>query len=384
LSRRILFVVETLFPLGNAYQLKILAEGLSTEHDVCICVTGSTSPKGPSSFTSSDIPIHFLFSDKKLENRGGASRIQVALRLRKRIRAFKPDLVHALGQHATGVAASVLITHPETKLFSSILSSWLPQTTLVEFFERFIVNRVDQFLVVHPSLKENLLAFDAAENKFSVVNNGVARYGVEGSDEDIDRQRQRGRDLLINATGIPPSAFIAVTSADLEPATRLKDLIWATDLLSCVRDDVHLVILGEGSQHERLLRFAGCTLAADHIHFAGRPSAALQMLGGADVYWNSHLQTPLPSGLMAAMNFGVPVISVYGPETQRMIRHQETGFAVNFGARDEFARWTKFLIEKPDAAKQLALQGQQHVQNEFDAAGIVSDVEKLYEIELGH
>ena len=179
-------------------------------------------------------------------------------------------------------------------------------------------------------------------------------------------------------TGLESTALIAVTSADLQPATRLKDLIWATDLLSCVRDDVHLVIFGKGSQHQNLLKFAACTEAADHIHFAGLPSTALEMVSGADVYWNSHLGTPVPSGVLAAMNCNVPVISVYGPETSPLITHQETGFAVNFGARDEFARWMKFLIEKPDAAKQLGNQGRRHSRHQFRSNKMVRVIERIY------
>jgi len=387
LSRRILFVVDSLFPLGDAYQLRILAEGLALQHDVCICVTGSTDPRDSSGLAPPDVAIHFLSWDQKLKHRAAAAQVQVALRLRKRVRAFEPDIVHAFGQRATSIAAATLMAmkaRPETKLVSSVLSSWLPQTASVQCFEGFLIKRVDHFLVAHPSLQKDLIDLDIATDNISILSNSVNKGTArDGETEVADQQRQQRRASLIEVTGIEPTAFIAVTSADLEPMTRLKDLIWATDLLSCVRDDVHLVILGAGSQQKRLRMFAECTEASPHVHFAGRPSTALEMLGASDVYWNSHLRTPLPSSLMAAMNFGVPVISVYGPQTEQLIRHQETGFAVNFGARDEFARWTKFLIEKPDAAKQLAWQGQQHVRREFESEGAISDVEKIYEVELG-
>ena len=50
-----------------------------------------------------------------------------------------------------------------------------------------------------------------------------------------------------------------------------------------------------------------------------------------------------------------------GEETEELLVHQTTGMGVNLGARDEFARWTKYLIEQPDAARQLARQGQTHL-----------------------
>ena len=360
--------------------MKILAEGLARQHKIAVCVVGAADRCDGDSesafYRGLDISVHFLRSSQKLKHRTHAAKIQTALRLRKRIRAFQPDIVHAFGQPSTHIAAAVLLKNGETKLYSSVLSKWKPHTTPTRRFENCLINRVDRFIVAHSCLQNEFRDYGVSDKKFTIVSNGIWAGGSAGKRTN-QNARLRGRELLTEATGLTSTALIAVTSADLEPATRLKDLIWATDLLSCVRDDVHLVIMGKGSQHQNLLKFAACTEAADHIHFVGLPSNAVEMIGGADVYWNSHLQTPVPSSMLAAMSRGVPVISVYGPETSPVVIHQQTGFAVNFGGRDEFARWMKFLIEKPASAQQLARQGQQHVQNKFDSATMISAVEQL-------
>ncbi len=360
--------------------MKVLAEGLARQHKLALCVTGSVDDEGSSEsafYRSLDIPVHFLSSGEKLKHRIGAAKIQTALRLRKRIAAFQPDIVHTFGQSATHIAAAVLLRDSKTKLCSSVFSKWKPHTTPTKRFERCLLNRVDRFVLADECLRSELQNFDIANEKLSVITNAV-RVGNDGDPKLDKNQQQRGRELLMRETGLDATAFVAMTSADLLPVTRLKDLIWATDLLSCVRDDVHLVIFGKGSQHQNLLKFAACTEAADHIHFVGLPAQPLEMFGGADVYWNSHLQTPTPSSVLAAMNFGVPVISVYGPETSPLVLHQETGFAVNVGARDEFARWTKFLIEKPESAQQLGDQGRRHCRHQFRANPMVRMVERIY------
>ena len=170
---------------------------------------------------------------------------------------------------------------------------------------------------------------------------------------------------------------IAGTAANLTPVTRVKDLIWATDLLNCIRDDFHFVIFGEGQGRAALERFTGFTEAQSHVHFV-TDSDVLPMFSALDVYWHSHLQSPLPSPLLSAMANGIPSISVYGDGTREAIGHQETSMAVNFGARDEFARWTKFLIEKPEAAKQLAEQGQAFATKEFSVQKMVAGYEAVY------
>jgi glycosyltransferase involved in cell wall biosynthesis len=75
----------------------------------------------------------------------------------------------------------------------------------------------------------------------------------------------------------------------------------------------------------------------------------------------------------------IPSIAVYGEGTQEIIRHQETGFAVNFGARDEFARWTKFLIEKPEESQILVQQGRQLVERAFPVESMVDSYLELYQ-----
>ena len=291
------------------------------------------------------------------------------------MRSFQPDVIHAFGQRATLAAASVLMRDRKKKLISTLCSKWKPQPTLSAFTDQYLLRRVDRFIAPHESLKTDLSNFGIPTERLTIIANAIASGSL-----NTKQNRQQQRQRLIDATGVPASSFIAVTSAELEPVTRLKDLIWATDLLSCIRDDFHFVIFGEGSQHQRLLDFADCTEAADHVHFAGVNPAANELIAGADVFWNSHLQSPLPSGILAAMNAAVPVISVYGAETSPLIKHQETGFAVNYGARDEFARWTKFLIEKTDAGEQLARQGQQHVRENFTAQEMVAELTALWRI----
>ena len=74
--------------------------------------------------------------------------------------------------------------------------------------------------------------------------------------------------------------------------------------------------------------------------------------------------------MLQAMQQGVPVISVFGPGTENLIRHQQTAMGVNFGARDEFARWTKYFIEQSESAKKLTSQAQQFIKR-FDTARMI-------------
>ena len=72
-------------------------------------------------------------------------------------------------------------------------------------------------------------------------------------------------------------------------------------------------------------------------------------------------------------------VSVAGPGIDEVLVPQTTGLATNFGARDEFARWTKYLIEQPHSAEQLARQGREHAERNFAAAKMVDAYREIYD-----
>jgi glycosyltransferase involved in cell wall biosynthesis len=163
---------------------------------------------------------------------------------------------------------------------------------------------------------------------------------------------------------IPSDAQWIVTVADLVPENQLKDLIWGLDLLHCIRDDVHLLVIGRGPQLPRLQRFAELTESASQIHWLGLPDDADRIVAAADVYWQAHLNDVVPQGMMLAMAARVPVVSAWGQATAPLVIPQQTAWAVPLGGRDQFARWTKYILENPEATQLMVDQAQRHLNME--------------------
>jgi len=226
----------------------------------------------------------------------------------------------------------------------------------------------DQIFVTHPNVGQALAKY-GVKNRISLSPSPrLAAYHQQGSDQRpaaglaVDQLRSDLRRRL----NLPANAYIAATVAPLIPAARLKDLIWAADLLAVIQEDFHLIICGEGSQDMRLRRFANLTEAGSHVHILDPTQFTAQWLPAIDCYWQSHLLEPLSSTLLQVMSLGLPVIAVYGEGSSEVIRHQQTGLGVRLGGRDEFARWTKYLIEQQAARKQLGEQGRLFVDTQFD------------------
>ena len=380
---RLLFVIDSFSAWGPAEQLFQLARRLSAQTDLAIeiQIVVLQAVELPAWTTQNPFDVISLNRQKYTHSKFALSssdapisrkNLQSVLALRDIVRDWQPDIVHAWGGNSAWVN-QIAANLPRFKLpgrqhrddfsvpiFNTELQLPPKQRIAQRWYEQKFGSPFVATIVPHATARNHLLRRNFS-GRIEIIPNRIEPASCEVNEVEREAARQSLRKQL----NLPPTAKIAGTFAPLIPRTRLKDLIWATDLLTCVRNDFHLLILGNGTQQSRLRRFASLTEAEKHVHFLNDPIEPRTLLNGLDFYWHSHLMEPLPTVLLTAMASEIPVLSVYGQGTQEIIRHQATGFAVNLGARDEFARWTKFLIEQSQPARQLAQQGQAFVAENF-------------------
>ena len=370
--KRALFVIESLFDLGSARQLYPLAkEMVASDYEVHIGVV-EVAPAELTRWEALGISVHLIGTGGFSSPFSRAS-FHAVLKLRKLIRQIRPDVVHGwCGMSQWLTLAGTEIGCPSSmRRYMTELSLQPEKLMFRQMYENRSSSGFDKFFVPHDVVKQQMIDHGCDRKRFEIVPNRALVPELD---------RVEARKAILAQLGLPDHARVAGAVAPLVPKTRLKDLIWAIDLLVCVRDDIHLVIFGSGHQQRRLQKFASQTEAQTHVHFLGTPANARQLIGGLDFFWQSHLQEPLPGNLMLCMALEIPVISVFGPGTSELVRHQETGFVVNLGARDEYARWTKYLIEMPEAAAKLAAQGKEYVVRKFDDRKLLQPYRSAYEL----
>ena len=390
MNQRILFTVEHLYPMGPAQMLFPLAAELSAAgKDVVVAVLGQRT-KEVDHWINAGVRVFFVNGDDRTPLHTHRDAFTVIRELRNLIRLVEPDILHAWCGEAIWLTLLAIqpipLTDelPQLRLMATELNLHPEKKFVRSFLEDKLSTQIETLIVPHESVADDLADEGLIAQSTLIIRNGIrvgAMYSPEDKPAIIDSgaiSRRELRAAIRESLSLPSDARLAITVADLEPRTRLKDLIWATDLLACIREDFHFAIIGTGGQLWRLRKFARQTEARDHVHFLGLPESPESYLAAADFYWHSHLQNPLAGPLLAAMAMGVPSISVLGPGTESVVQHQATGFATNFGARDEFARWTKYLIEQIEPANQLAQQGQECVSKKFAFAPMLQEYLKLY------
>ena len=391
MKRRILFVIEDHFPLGANLQLKPVVAALAAEsfdiHLVAIQDVADPSP------WISELPatIH------RLDTGRGINQI---LRLRALIYQIDPNIVHAWGHETHWCSLMAGIGHRNSRKVATYFEIPPRRRAIHRQSQTWLYGRSVTLTAAHHSIASRL-AEDGFDQPIEVIPNGYVslEWQTPTTDHDQNPARRRlleiiSRDVQQLASqshrvpskdgiseldcGVEPKLYLIGTVGRLLPGYQLKDLVWAVDLLCCIRDDIHLFIFGSGSQESSLRRFISKTASREHIHLIPATSTGETDLTGLDCYWNAQLEAPLPAAMLAAMAHRIPIVSVLGPGTAELVLPLRSGLATNFGARDEFARWTKFLMEQPQAAGQLAAQGAIHVKELLPTDQMIEGYRKLY------
>ncbi len=159
---------------------------------------------------------------------------------------------------------------------------------------------------------------------------------------------------------------------------RLKDLIWATDLLHVLRDDMHLLVIGDGPQRELLERYARQCQVADHVHFLGMRNDVPRLMPHFDVLWLASGFEGLPNVVMEAMAAGVPVVASDIPGTRELVVIRETGYLVPVGDRAAYARFAHKILEDPALQARLGEAGRKRIASEFTVDAMVAAHAALY------
>ena len=186
------------------------------------------------------------------------------------------------------------------------------------------------------------------------------------------------RGQILAELGLPERSRLVGLVGRLWPQKRVKDAIWAADLLKVIRDDVHLLVFGDGPHRDRLLRFRDQVVIGDKVHFLGQRNDVSGWMPHFDVLWSTSGYEGQSNAILEAMAAGVPVVATDIPGTRELVVPGETGFLVQVGHRAGFARWTNQLLDDAALAGRLGQAGRERAAREFSVEAMVSRYVELY------
>lgn len=364
--RRILHIIPTLDRSGAEKQLVLLAKGLPRdEFEVHVCALARDGPLA-ADLQQAGVPLTCINKQWKIDP-------PAWWRLRRHIRALRPDLVQTwlFAANAYGRTAALSAGTKHLVASERCVDRWKAWHHLA--IDRYLARRTDAIIVNSRGVEEFYCQQGIAAAKLRLIYNGIA--GAPSSSTP--------RDELLAQLKLPAGARLIGAVGRLWPQKRLKDLIWATDLLRVLREDTHLLVVGDGPQRETLQRYARLCHIADHVHFLGTRHDVPRLMPHFDVLWLASSYEGLPNVIMEAMAAAVPVVASDIPGNRELVVPGQTGYLVPVGDRAGFARFAQKILEDAALQERLGRAGRQRVGSEFTVEAMVAAHAALYRELLG-
>ena len=362
MKRRILQIVPTLHRAGAEKQLSLLSCSLAAgdEFDVHVCAVSQGGALA-AEIERASVPVTVIGKHWKLDPAAW-------WRLRKHIAALKPDLVQTwlFTANAYGRAAAISAGVPRIVASERCVDSWkAPHQFAVD---RYLAKRTDAIIVNSLGVEEFYKQQGIPAAKLRLIYNGI---GPAAPSETT-------RADLLAELNLPAGTRLIGAVGRLWPQKRVKDLIWAADLLKTISDDVHLLVVGDGPQRAALERYRRLCHIDDRVHFLGARHDVPRLMPHFDLLWLASGFEGLPNTIMEAMASGVPVVAsdIWG--NRELVIHGETGFLVPTGDRAGLARYAHKIMQDPALAARLGAAGKQRIGAEFTIQAMVDKHAALY------
>jgi glycosyltransferase involved in cell wall biosynthesis len=205
------------------------------------------------------------------------------------------------------------------------------------------------------------------EARLEVIPNGVSQpTGSNG-----DRKAARA------ALGLP-DGHLVVSAGRLFPVKRYEDLLAATALARKSIEGLHLVLLGDGPERQRLGSLTRELGLGDIVHFPGWREDAARWIACADAFVLTSRSEGLPMAALEAMALGIPIIATSVGDLPEVLRGGEAGILVPVGAPQDVANAIVRLARDPLAAARVGRAGRTRVAQAYSQDAMVDAYTALY------
>lgn len=361
MRRRILQIIPSLDRAGAEKQMSLLARGLpQDEFEVHVCALTRGGPL-EAELRQAGIPVYVIGKRWRADP-------QAYWRLRRLIAQLRPDLVHTwlFAANAYGRQAAFACRVPVVVAAERCVDPW--KGTLERMIDLYLARKTARIVVNSQAVRDFYVRYGLPAEKMVVIPNGVG----PAQPSPVSRRE------LLAELGLPENCHLVGLIGRLWPQKRIKDAIWAADLLKVVRDDVHLLIIGDGPQRARLQRFRDQCHIQDKVHFLGHREDVPRLLPHLDVVWCTSAYEGQSNAIMEAMAAGVPVVATDIAPNRELIEPGRTGLLFPVGDRASLARYTQKLLEDQQLASRLGQAASEHMRQNFSVQTMLTRYAQLY------
>jgi glycosyltransferase involved in cell wall biosynthesis len=361
-KHRILHIIPTLDRAGAEKQMTLLVCGLPRERfDVSVCALSRGGPY-VDELRRAGVEVTVIGKRWRLDP-------AAYVRLKRHVAALRPDIVHTwlFAANAYGRAAALACGVPCLVAGERCVDPWKSPAQL--WLDRRLAQHSARIVANSRAVRDFYVGHGLPPDRFEVIPNGVP----EPPQSHYTRRR------LLEQLGLASGSRLVGLVGRLWRQKRVKDAIWAADLLKVVRDDTHLLVIGDGPLRPRLEGYRDQVEIGDRVHFLGHRDDVADLMPHFDVLLSTSGYEGQSNAILEAMACGVPVVATDIPGTRDLVTDGQAGLLAPVGDRALLARWVDRLLSDPELARRLGESGRQRARCHFSVAEMVRRYAALYE-----
>jgi sugar transferase (PEP-CTERM/EpsH1 system associated) len=302
------------------------------------------------------------------------SRFQVPV-LARRIREFRPDIVHSRNWGAieavlAGRWTGCAVVHSEHGFDSCAI---LKEPWRTSVLRRLAFELADRVLTVSAQLRD----FHAGRTGFNPNRMTVIPNGVDSQRflPDAVVRREMRREL-----GLSEDEFCIGCVGNLHPVKDHMTVLKAVEGLNGEHGRWRLLVVGEGPERPRLEHYISQHPALkDRVLLMGTSGRVPELLNAMDVYVLSSVAEGMSNSLLEAMASGLPAIVTNAGGNSELVQDRETALMFQAGDAEQLREHLRLLYHQPDIRLQLGGRALQRAREVFSIDTMVARYQQLYE-----
>ena len=358
---RIALIVPTLDQSGAERQLAILAAGLLKTDFQPKVFAINRGGHYEALLKAAGVPVEILGKSFRFDPSS-------ALRLRRSLHKFQPRIAQSFLFSANTLVRLPGVAPPECRIVVSerCVDSWKSSWQLK--IDRCLAHRADALVGNSASVLDFYRTLGFPSERLHLIPNAAPSPGPLPS-------RTKARELLKLPQNAPVIGFVG----RLAPQKRLRDLVWAFQLLHQVRSDARLVLIGDGPARAALQSLTDTFDSRPKIIFAGHRTDAASLLPALDAFVLPSEFEGMSNSLMEAMQQSLPCVVSNIPANAELIRHMENGLTFPVGDSPALAKALLKVLDNPALAAQLGQAAAATIASDYTPERILATWCRLYQ-----
>jgi glycosyltransferase involved in cell wall biosynthesis len=286
--------------------------------------------------------------------------ISGVIQVRKLIKKINPDLIHARYITDCGVWAALSGFHPcILRPMGSDIFLQTKNNPLVKAFNSYALRKADRVICNSGPLKKGVMELGAAENKITIIYDGV----------DTQKFSPQKRDEVLRQSLGIAAAPTVISVRSLRAHYNVETLIKAIPLVLKEVPETKFIVGGIGEQREYLQDLASSLGVSGATKFTGwiEHDELPKYLASADIYVSTSLTDSNSISLQEAMACGLALVVTDIPGNREFLTDGENCYFVPVREPGKLAERIIYLLKNKTerdrfgrACRQLIMERSEH------------------------